>query len=178
MRRQLVIYVSVIVAVLVVALPVVVTMHSITVTGEGSYGMNSGKVYLGNVQAGQSVNGWFSFSDNAVASEYPPHFFICDPNGWELNNTNSVYRDYTHGIEGKNETFAFTAIIGGNWSAYVSTSISSGGPFSYSYTVGPTPVLGLGRVDFIDWVIAGGVIVELAVFLFYRRKKANMPNKS
>ena len=93
-----------------------------------------------------------------------------------MNNTNSV--DHTYGSEGKHETFAFTAKIGGNWSAYVSTDIGSAGPFNYSYTVGPTTVLGLGRVDFIDWVIAGGVIVELAVFLFYRRKKANWPNKS
>jgi len=78
MRRQLVIYVSVIVAVLVVVLPVVVTMHNTTVTGEGGYGMNIGYVFF-NLQAEQSVNGWFSFSDNAVASDNSPYFVICDP---------------------------------------------------------------------------------------------------
>ncbi len=175
MRRQLAIYVAVIVAVLVVALPIVVTMHSTTVTGEGGYGLNVGYVFF-DLQAGQSVNGWFSFSDKAVASGYQPYFVICDPVGWELNNTNSV--DHIYGSEGKNETFAFTAKIGGNWSAYVSSVFHSAGPFNYSYTVGPTPILGLDRVNFIGWVIAGGVISELAVFLYYRRKKADTPIKT
>ncbi len=111
MCRQLDIHVAIIAVVLVVVLPAVITMHSNTVTDEGSYGLNIGRVFLGDIQVGQSVNGWFSFSDNAVASDYPPHFAICDPTGWELNNADKR-NPYGVGLELRSCCFLVTSIFG------------------------------------------------------------------
>ena len=173
MHKQLAIHIAVIIAVLAVVLPVALTMHSTTVGGKGHFSMGGSIATTFNLQVGQNVAGWFNFT----GCPYGTGFNIVDPNHVARNANDSMKYDF--GVQKMYENYTFTSRIDGEWFIYVRSGEAPYlGDYTYSYTVGPTPILGLDRINFIGWVIAGGVISELAVFFYYRRKKADTSIKT